>query len=558
MALTLPIIDTEIGTACPPAPNHSHKHAITIHMPKWQAILDFVEGKPAIMAKIKNIYPRFMPIAEAADLTKRISNHANVSGHTCLLFPSKFTAEAAKEFAISAARKELQLAPDITTFRAYQIGQIRVYAVFFPEDKTPSIIPYWQNAGVGISSRFGEACLRDIDGLKEVDWNEEEGFSSESATQVDLRKRIIGLLERAPLESSRPEIHTSDVFLYQTGMAAIYHVQRYLGISRPGTTILFGFAFHSTPHTLEDFGSEFKFFGLGTELDELEEFLKDEKQNARRIQGLWAEFPANPLLVTPDLSRLRALANEFDFPLLIDDTVSSFCNVDVLGADGADILITSLTKSFNGYADAMAGSAVVNPSSRWHQELHLLFKKHYTNDLFHADAKALLANSEDYISRSKILNHNAEALVKYLVNRSKEDETPISKLWYPTTSETKKHYDARMRPKTPDFTPGYGCLFSIELKSPRATQAFYDKLGDHLHVGPHLGAHLTLVLAFNKAIYAKELERVKEFHVLETQIRVSVGLEETGVLIGIFEAAIDAGRVAMIEEKEVSTVPAIT
>ncbi|KAF7186538.1 putative cystathionine gamma-synthase [Pseudocercospora fuligena] len=558
MALTLPVIDTEIGTACPPAPNHSDKHSVTIHMPKWQAILDFVEGKPAIMAKIKNIYPRFMPIADVADLTKRISNYANVPGHTCLLFPSKFTAEAAKEFAISAARKELQLAPDAMTFRAYQIGQIRAYGIFFPEDKTPSIIPYWQNAGVGISSRFAEACLRDIDSLKEVDWNENEAFPSESATQIGLRKRIIEMLERAPLETGRPSIKTDDVFLFQTGMAAIYHVHRYLGSSRPGTTTLFGFAFHSTPHTLEDFGSAFKFFGLGTEIDELEQFLKDEKQNGRRIQGLWAEFPANPLLVTPDLSRLRALANEHDFPLLIDDTVSSFCNVDVLGADGADVLITSLTKSFNGYADVMAGSAVVNPSSRWYQKLRQLFDKHYTNDLFEADAEALLANSQDYIERSKILNHNAEALVDYLVNRSKEDGSPILKLWYPTTSETKKHYDARMRPKTSDFTPGYGCLFSVELKSPIATQAFYDKLGDHLHVGPHLGAHLTLILAFNKAIYAKELERVKEFNVLETQIRVSVGLEETEVLIRIFEAAIEAARLAMIEEKEVVTVPAIT
>ena len=117
-------------------------------------------------------------------------------------------------------------------------------------------------------------------------------------------------------------------------------------------------------HTLEDFGTGYKSFGLGTEFDELEAFLEDEAKNSRRIQALWAEFPANPLLVTPDLARLRDLADKYDFPLLIDDTVASFCNVDVLGADGADVLITSLTKSFSGYADVMAGSAVINPITK--------------------------------------------------------------------------------------------------------------------------------------------------------------------------------------------------
>ena len=47
------------------------------------------------------------------------------------------------------------------------------------------------------------------------------------------------------------------------------------------------------------------------------------------------------------------LADRHDFVIVVDDTIGSFANVDVLGI--ADIAITSITKSFNGFADVLAG-----------------------------------------------------------------------------------------------------------------------------------------------------------------------------------------------------------
>lgn len=121
-----------------------------------------------------------------------------------------------------------------------------------------------------------------------------------------------------------------------------------------------------TPHVLEDFGSRYRVFGIGSteELDQIESFLESEKRDGRKIQAIWAEFPANPMLTTPDLSRLRQLANRFDTILCIDDTIGAFCNVDIMGADGADIKLTSLSKTFSGYADVLGGSAVLNPLSK--------------------------------------------------------------------------------------------------------------------------------------------------------------------------------------------------
>lgn len=334
-------------------------------------------------------------------------------------------------------------------------------------------------------------------------------------------------------------------------MAGIYSVHQYLLSVYNAKSVLFGFAFHSTPHVLEDFGPGFKFLGNGTpeEIDELEGYLKEEAKEGRKIQAIWLEFPSNPNLSTPDIGRIRKLADAYDFVLIIDETISSFCNVDVLGV--ADIVITSLTKSFSGYADVMAASAVLNPSSARYPELKGLFKKFYTNQFYNGDAEALEKNSRDYMARSAVLNDNALRLVEYLQILAQDPKSSVAKVHYPTTLPSLPCYKERMRPATEDFTPGYGCLFSIELDTIEATIAFYDNL--NLHKGPHLGAPLTLIIPYVKGLYGKELDKVAEYGMNERQIRVAVGLENTNILIEEFRIALKAA-----DEVKRSTVLSVT
>lgn len=132
-------------------------------------------------------------------------------------------------------------------------------------------------------------------------------------------------------------------------------------------------------------------------------------------------------------------ADKYSIPVVIDDTISSFANVDVLPM--ADLLITSLTKSFSGYADVMAGSVVLNPQSPSYESLSPIFASLFRNELSARDADVLLANSEDYLARTIILNRNAAAMAKYLAKRQAEDEdSPISAVLYPTTNDTQANY----------------------------------------------------------------------------------------------------------------------
>lgn len=275
------------------------------------------------------------------------------------MFASEKSAAECKAYGTSELRKENALKDDDISVRVFDLNMM-VYAVFFPAPKFPIVHAFWMNAGVGVSSRFGEYALKHIDLLKEVTDNSPAPKIELSQAHTTIQERIAGLLERAPAGPPRTaNVSPDDVYLYQTGMAAIYRVHQTLQSHFHASSVLFGFAFHSTIHIFEDWDCPgFKFYGGGTpeDTDALEAYLEVEAKEGRKVQAVWTEFPANPILVVPELARLRTLADKYKFALIVDDTIGSFANIDVLAA--ADIVVTSLTKSFSGYADVMAASAV--------------------------------------------------------------------------------------------------------------------------------------------------------------------------------------------------------
>jgi cystathionine gamma-synthase len=229
----------------------------------------------------------------------------------------------------------------------------------------------------------------------------------------------------------------------------------------------------------------------------LEIFLENERKHGPKVQAVWAEFPANPILATPNLTGLRALADEYDVVLAIDDTIGGWANIDF--ASMTDMLVTSLTKSFNGYADVIAGSVVLNPASRKYRELKSLFDEFYVLELYVDDAEAIKRNIRDYLSRTIKLNNNASSLVRYLKLCAEDPNSAVREVYCPSINFSGEHYKQFMRPATPDFTPGYGCLFTIELGDLPTTVAFYDNL--NVHDGPHLGASFTLAFAYTMCAY---------------------------------------------------------
>lgn len=133
--------------------------------------------------------------------------------------------------------------------------------------------------------------------------------------------------------------------------------------------------------------------------------------------SLFCEFPSNPLLKSPDLKRLRKLADEYKFLIVVDETIGNFCNVAVL--EHADMVVSSLTKVFSGDSNVMGGSMILNPNGPCYDKLKEVIATEYEDLMWPEDAIFLERNSRDFKERSHIINQNAEALCDFLVQHPK-------------------------------------------------------------------------------------------------------------------------------------------
>ena len=232
-------------------------------------------------------------------------------------------------------------------------------------------------------------------------------------------------------------------------------------------------------------------------------------------------------------------SEKYGFILIVDDTVGGFGNIDVFAQ--ADILLTSLTKSFSGYANVLGGSIVLNPLSSHYSALAAKFTSTHVNELFTADAQVLLANSQDFLARTRRLNRNAHAMASFFQKFIADPDSPVINVQYPTLLPTKPNYEACMRRSTPELPePGYGCLLAVDFESYDMAQAFYDRCG--FYSSPHLGGHVTIMLGYNMLSFGKKVEDrayFRDIGVKEESVRFSAGLEDVEDLIDTIKDALD-------------------
>ena len=240
-----------------------------------------------------------------------------------------------------------------------------IHAIYFPLEALPLAMSFWRLTGLGLSSRRAEICCRHLSSIREVagrtvppaSRNGRPSRGSSSHAHKMVCQRIADLLGRCPVGGALDvQVSEDDVYLYQSGMAAIYHLHQLLLRCRGSQSVVFGFPYELTLKMLKTYGPQPPlFYGRGDddELDQLEILVESMAAADKGVQAVWCECPSNPLLRVPDMLRLRKLADRYDFVLVVDDTIGTFGNVDLLGV--ADVVLTSLTKTFSGYADVMGG-----------------------------------------------------------------------------------------------------------------------------------------------------------------------------------------------------------
>ncbi|KAJ5288476.1 hypothetical protein N7478_001506 [Penicillium angulare] len=362
-------------------------------------------------------------------------------------------------------------------------------------------------------------------------------LSAQHADQakVAIRRRIAGVLTTnvelpEALETASPggrvdDISEDDVLLYPSGMSAIFNAHQTLMTARGALkSVCFGFPYTDTFKILQKWGTGCLFYGHGSseDLDDLEKRL----QNGERFLGLFTEAPGNPLLKTPDLARIRGLADKYDFAVVVDETISNFLNINVL--QYADIVASSLTKVFSGDSNVMGGSVILNPHGQYYQKLKETYTQEYEDIYWAEDAVFLERNSRDFMSRIGKINSTSEEIAGML-----NDSLLIKQVHYPKFSPTRPLYDSLRNPDG-----GYGGLFSVTFYSDAEAIAFYDTL--EVLKGPSLGTNFTLCSPYVLLAHYGELDWARSFNADPSLVRISVGLEEVADLRSRFQKALDA------------------
>ncbi|MBE3046630.1 PLP-dependent transferase [Candidatus Bathyarchaeota archaeon] len=320
-------------------------------------------------------------------------------------------------------------------------------------------------------------------------------------------------------------LEESDIYLFPCGMNAIFNVHRALmDIGEPRKSIILGFTYVDTPKVLEKFGPGLVFYGHGSdeELDKLEERLRA----GERFMALFCEIPSNPLLSCPDLRRVRRLADEFDFVVVIDDTIGTFANINVLPF--AEVVVSSLTKIFSGDCNVMGGSALLNPNLPRYGAIKAAMERTFEDTYWPEDVVFMERNSRDFEARVDRINATSEALCDIL-----KTHPCVKQVYYPKLVASRPNYDICKLP-----TGGYGGLFSIKFQTQRQAIAFYDAL--QTAKGPSLGTNFTLTSPYVLIAHYGELDWCAQYGVDADLIRVSVGLEDPDSLAQTFQHGLEA------------------
>jgi cystathionine gamma-synthase len=488
-------------------------HAVSVCLPRWEDNIGYEAGDPRVVEMMQSGYPRFFVHPVVSRLFGECEAHFAAAEECCMALPSRRAAERCVEFIRQQSQEQC---------RIQEFDASGVCVVCLPKAARAIATDYWQHTGEIISSRLAAALLAGQ-------------TTSDPAVE---EKRVIR--ERIAAQTkSDPE----DVYLYPNGMAAVFAAYRIFQRLRPGLpSIQFGFPYVDILKIQQKFsdvapsaaadaasaegstpaGSGVHFFPEGGEAD-----LERTKQvaEAEEIMALFCEIPGNPLLTSPDLVQLDRLARAHSFPMLVDDTLGAFVNINALPV--ADVLATSLTKFFSGRCDVMGGSLLLNPARPFYAQLKAVLEEEY-EDLFYAeDAVVLEENSRDFVQRVKRINRTTETVCDAL-----SQHPAVARVDYPKYRSV-ENYRAFLQPGG-----GNGGLFSIQLHEPaRNAPEFYDAL--ELSKGPNLGTNFTLCCPYTILAHYHELDFVERCGVSRFLVRVSIGLEDPDWLIARFRDALD-------------------
>ncbi len=444
-----------LGRPIPASP-----HAVSCSLPTMRSVRGYEEKDPEIVRHLTNGYPRFVVHPFARRLAEYLTQAHGLAGR--------------KLWLTSSARMAAALTAQLDGSGATPFSQGGLHGVSHAD--TPELAArakvFLQNRGGFLSSREAEDHLARLGLLPAV--HREDAFAGDAGAEV--RRHLLPAL---------PAATADDLILANCGMSAIwaaFYAVAELQAARGRTVWLqLGWLYLDTIALLQKFTASPADYVYIRDVLDLDALRRIFAAHGPRLAGIVAEVPTNPLIQTPDLPALAALCREHGARLLVDPSISSVFNVDVL--PHADVVVSSLTKYTASEGDLTAGLCAINPAgpdaaalrTRIAAEVEPL----YARDL--ARLAAQIGQTKTVLAQ---IHANTAKVAAFLA-----DHPAVREVHWALHPAGAANY--RRLARAPDATGG---MITFTLKKIGGLEAFYDRL--RLPKGPSFGMKTTLICPF--------------------------------------------------------------
>jgi len=484
-------------------------HGVSASLPTMRDVIGYEEKDPEVTKHMTSGYPRFVVHPFAKKAGTHLLRTLGLAGHAIWLTSS---IRAAEQLRLHLGEPAKLLPTDAA-----------LTGVTFPEDATLSsrAKTFLQHGGMFLSSREAEDYLLRVGELSADQAQEEKSF--EGYAPANVKGHVARFYQHAA---------ATDVFLATSGMNAISAAFRVVAdLQRPrGRTrwLQLGWLYLDTIAILQKFtdtpAEDYLYQSNVFDLDALKALFAEQ---GGRIAGLITEVPTNPLIQTPDLAAIAALCREHGVILIVDPTIASPLNIDVL--PHSDVVTNSLTKYTASEGDVILGAVVVNPQSPHAAELRARLPG-ALEPVYSRDIARLAAQIGETPAVMAQINRTAPAVIEFLRTHPR-----VKELYWSHHPASRENYLKIAR--APDTL---GSMVSFVLDMPLA--AFYDRL--RLAKGPSFGMKTTLICPF---IYLAHYDLVTSESgraelaasgIHPELLRLSIGCEPAEDIIGALAEAL--------------------
>lgn len=309
---------------------------------------------------------------------------------------------------------------------------------------------------------------------------------------------------------------------FSSGLSATDAVLRLL---QPGDEViagndLYGGTYRLFVRVFQKYGIKFHF----TDMQDVNSILPLINDHTKMV---WIETPTNPMLGIIDISAMSVICKSKGLRLCVDNTFASPYLQNPLDL-GADVVVHSVTKYLGGHSDVIMGAVMCNDET-FHE--HLVFHQNAVGAVpAPMDCFLVLRGLKTLHLRMEAHCKNAALVAEFL-----QQHQAIKKVNYPGFETHPNHQIAKQQMR------GFGGMVSFTLKNDTIEAATKVLSNTHLFaLAESLGGVESLIGHPATMTHASiPLEERQKTGVLDSLLRLSVGIEDAGDLIEDLKQALD-------------------